>query len=93
MEADQGEKAMEAMHIYSDFFSISIKHFEGDKHVVGLLIDLDLVSLDGRDIEDEVHAMLVFLLLQLKGDFAHGTLLVALREVIGEANNFVAESL
>jgi len=41
---------------------------EGMKHVEGLLVDFDVVGVDGGDVRDEVDVVLALLLLELEGD-------------------------
>merc|ERR1740117_1464482 len=67
-----------------------VGHVHGAKHVLGLLLDLEV---DSRDIWDVVHAALTLLLLQLEGDSTHWALGDALHQVGKVSGNLVAESL
>ncbi|KAK3404464.1 hypothetical protein EUGRSUZ_K00772 [Eucalyptus grandis] len=71
----------------------NVGHAEGGEHVEGLLVDVDLLGLDGRHVGDEVHAALALLLLQLQRDPADGALLDALHQVGGEPGDLVPEPL
>jgi hypothetical protein len=70
-----------------------VAHVHGLKHIHGILVNLNQVNIDGRDVWDEVHAPLALLLLQLQGDAANGTPLDALHQVSREASNLVAKPL
>ena len=65
----------------------------GLDHLQGVLIDLNRLLVDGRDLRHEVHALLALLLLELKRDAAHGTTLDALHQMGREARDLVAELL
>lgn len=70
-----------------------VGHAEGGEHLHGLLVDADLVDLQGGLLRDEVHAALALLLLQLEGDAADWSALDAAHEMGGEAGNLVPQTL
>ncbi|GKV07295.1 hypothetical protein SLEP1_g19090 [Rubroshorea leprosula] len=63
------------------------------EHVNRLLIDLDVILLDGGFIGDEDYASFKPLVLQLERDAPNPTLLVALHEMGRESGNLVAKAL
>ena len=55
---------------------------QGLEHGLCVLVDLDVLDVDGGALRNEVHAALALLLLQLQGDAAHWATLDALHQVL-----------
>lgn len=66
---------------------------EVTKHVLGLSIDFNVVSVNSRLLRYVVILSLTLLFLELEGDSAHRSLLDALHEMGNETCNHVAQSL
>ncbi|GKV38857.1 hypothetical protein SLEP1_g46718 [Rubroshorea leprosula] len=68
-------------------------HTQSREHVSRLLIELDVIRLDGGFIGDEDDASLPPLVLQLERDAPNRTLVDALHEMGRESGNLVAKAL
>ena len=63
------------------------------QHLVGGVVDLESIGLNGRDIRDVVILALTLLLLQLEGNATDGTLLNTSHEMSNVTSNLVSHLL